>query len=60
MMRCDRCGKETHFLEKCTFCEKMVCRACEHASKNVEKTTRVVICKTCFGDVNKMKKFEHM
>jgi len=58
--RCERCSAETHFVEKCTFCKKYVCRGCEHAAKNIAKVNRIVICKTCFGDVKKMKEYEHM
>ncbi|MCX8205751.1 MAG: hypothetical protein N3H30_00800 [Candidatus Micrarchaeota archaeon] len=57
--RCERCGSETHLLEKCSFCGKYVCRQCEHAAKRVKKVTRVVICKGCFGDTKKMKEYEN-
>lgn len=58
--RCERCTSDTHFMEKCTFCERYVCRACIRASKNVKKVNRIVICKSCFGDISKMKKYENM
>lgn len=58
--RCERCNSDTHFLEKCTFCNKYICRKCIHAGKNVKKVTRVIICKSCFGDVKKMKEYENM
>ncbi len=58
--KCERCGRDTHFVQKCTFCGKWVCQSCVHASKNVEKVNRIVICKTCFGDASKMKAYENM
>jgi len=58
--RCERCGEETHFLEKCSFCGKYVCRKCIHAARNIKKVKRVVICKSCFGDANKVREYENM
>lgn len=58
--RCDRCSGETHFLEKCSFCGKYICRGCLHAARNIKKVMRVAICKSCFGDTKKMKEYENM
>ncbi len=58
--RCERCSDETHFLEKCTFCGKYICRNCLHTAKNLEKIKRVVICKGCFGDAKKIKEYDSM
>ncbi|VVB66778.1 Uncharacterised protein [Candidatus Gugararchaeum adminiculabundum] len=57
-MICERCSNQAYFLEKCNYCEKMVCRACEKSSKRRMKIKRYVICKTCWSDIKKRQKFK--
>ncbi len=47
-------------LEKCEMCGKMICRDCEKSSKKVSKTKRSIICKDCWGDMEKRKKWKSM
>ncbi len=60
-MKCKRCSKEAHYLEKCNYCEKEVCRACQKSSRNAKNTARKrerrVICKTCWGHIPSRKTF---
>jgi len=45
-------------LDKCGSCGKAVCKSCEKSAKRVKKVTRVVICKDCWGDLKKRKRFK--
>ena len=44
-------------MEACTGCSRMVCRNCQKASLTASKTKRLVMCKDCWGDIKKRKKF---
>lgn len=57
---CERCKREAHYLEYCDYCEpkKRVCRSCQKSSKTASKTQRLVICKTCWGNIKKRKAFK--
>ncbi len=57
-MICDRCSESMHFLEKCEYCQKMVCVNCEKSAKRVRKLRRLVICKTCWGNLKSRKLFK--
>jgi len=52
-MFCQRCKKETYFLEKDLYCGRNVCNACVKSSKRPVRTLHVVICKDCWGDLKK-------
>ncbi len=54
---CARCGKQSAKLEECDYCKKRLCIACIKSSKR-KKVGRLHICKDCWGDVRKMKKFK--
>lgn len=47
-----------HFLEKCEYCQKMVCVNCEKSAKRVRKLRRLVICKSCWGNLKSRKLFK--
>ncbi|MFH1095478.1 MAG: hypothetical protein V1728_04640 [Candidatus Micrarchaeota archaeon] len=57
-MICERCSQQGHFLEKCEYCSRMVCLACEKSSKRVKKTKRFVICKDCWGNLKTRSRFK--
>ena len=58
MTKCERCGKEEHYLEQCMGCSKYACRACQKASKSASKIRRLIICKTCWTAIPKRRKWE--
>ncbi len=57
-MICERCSNETYMPEKCNYCGKMLCRDCHKSSKNSKKEGRLVICKSCWGNLGKRGKFK--
>ena len=57
-MICERCSAQVYMLDKCSSCGKEVCKSCEKSAKRVKKVTRVVICKDCWGDLPKRKRFK--
>jgi len=56
--KCERCGKEAHYREKCNSCNKYVCRSCNKSSKSASKTERLIICKDCWGKIPKRRVWE--
>ncbi|MBI5061854.1 MAG: hypothetical protein HZB67_06115 [Candidatus Aenigmarchaeota archaeon] len=57
-MKCDRCAKETHWLEQCFYCNRRVCRSCEKSTKVIKKRERKIICKDCWGKMDKRRDFK--
>ncbi|MFH1448723.1 MAG: hypothetical protein ABIG39_07715 [Candidatus Micrarchaeota archaeon] len=57
-MICERCSEETHRPEKCNYCSRNLCRKCEKSSKNTKKEGRLVICKSCWGNIERRKVFK--
>ena len=57
-MKCERCGLDAHSMEPCDYCGKKVCRACAKSSRTVAKTIRRVICKDCWSNIPKRRKFK--
>ncbi len=57
-MNCERCGKETHFLQRCDYCGRRVCRACEKSGKVTSEHEHLLICKDCWTRTDKRKKFK--
>ena len=55
---CDRCKNETHFSEKCNFCDRRICRDCLKSQKRLHKLERMTMCKTCWGDLGKRSRFK--
>jgi len=57
-MICERCGREVHFLEKCEYCNRKICASCVKSSKKLSRVRRIVICKDCWGEMEKRKAFK--
>ncbi|MFH0714107.1 MAG: hypothetical protein V1722_05745 [Candidatus Micrarchaeota archaeon] len=59
--KCQRCSKETHYLEVCNYCDKPICRSCQKSARTATsasgKKERLVICKTCWGKMPVRKTF---
>lgn len=55
---CQRCKKERHYLETCYTCSRNVCQYCQKSGKSASKTERLIICKDCWSDLKKRKKWE--
>ncbi|MEM4272461.1 MAG: hypothetical protein QXH30_02630 [Candidatus Bilamarchaeaceae archaeon] len=58
IMVCERCGKQTAKLEACSYCKKMCCISCEKSSKKPDRLTKLIICKSCWGNMEKRRKFK--
>ena len=57
---CERCKRETPFMEVCDYCSRKICRACEKAGATHSKILHTIICKGCWGDLRKRKKFKSL
>lgn len=55
---CERCGKQTAKLDRCSYCGRLLCVACIKSAKRVRKITRLYICKDCWGKISVRKKFK--
>lgn len=58
MLNCELCSNTVTVPERCEYCSKMACRTCQKSSKRVGKVKHLVICKGCWGDMDKRKKFK--
>jgi len=58
MVRCERCKDEGYVLEKCNFCNRKICKNCTKSSKNLSKLERSVICKDCWSNMPKRKRYK--
>lgn len=62
-MKCERCLKDNHYLERCSMCGKACCKQCQHDSKtkNTEygRKVRLVCCDTCWTNPETKKKYEN-
>ena len=58
VLSCDRCKREIFKMEKCAYCNRQICSRCMKSSQRIKKTTRLVICKDCWGDMSKRKIFK--
>ncbi|MCX6767717.1 MAG: hypothetical protein NTY90_03245 [Candidatus Micrarchaeota archaeon] len=58
LLNCERCGKETHFLEPCHPCGRRVCRACQKSGKLLSTHERRLICKDCWTKMDKRMAFK--
>ncbi|MBI3588459.1 hypothetical protein HY095_04655 [Candidatus Micrarchaeota archaeon] len=57
-LKCERCGRDAYYMEKCDYCSRNVCRPCQKSSLTASKTERKVICRDCWGDTKKRKAFK--
>jgi hypothetical protein len=56
---CERCKDEIYKNEVCSYCEKKICNNCIKSSMRVQKVTRLVICKDCWGNIKKRTAFKN-
>ncbi|MDE1871236.1 MAG: hypothetical protein KGI06_03285 [Candidatus Micrarchaeota archaeon] len=56
---CERCKSEIYKYEACSYCSKKICNNCIKSSMRVQKTTRLVICKDCWGNTKKRNAFKN-
>jgi hypothetical protein len=54
---CERCGNQSAKLERCDYCGRKICYSCIKSSKR-KKVGRLYICKDCWGNIQKRKKFK--
>jgi len=54
---CKRCGKQTAKLQTCGYCKSKICYSCIKNSKR-KKIGKRYICKTCWTDMSKRKKYK--
>ena len=56
--KCERCGKAAYIIEPCDYCSRKICRACVKSSARESKIKRNVICKDCWGNIPKRRKYK--
>lgn len=54
---CKRCGKQTAKFQNCGYCKMKICYSCIKNSKR-KKIGKRYICKTCWTDMKKRKKYK--
>ncbi len=55
---CERCKREIYRFDVCDYCGRKICNSCVKSSQTVTKTVRLIICKDCWGDMNKRKRYK--
>ncbi|MGI0100334.1 MAG: hypothetical protein ACREBH_01245 [Candidatus Micrarchaeaceae archaeon] len=56
---CERCKREIYKNEACNYCGKKICNSCVKGSQRVQKVTRLVICKDCWGNMKARGAFKN-
>ena len=56
---CERCKKEIFKYEECNYCKRKICHNCMKVSQKVSKIQRLVMCKDCWGNIEKRTKFRN-
>ena len=61
IVKCQRCGKKTAKVERCSYCGRYICHSCIKASKRVKRrdVLRLVICKDCWGKMEYRKMYRN-
>ena len=59
MFTCDRCKREVYRYEKCNYCGRKIGNECMKASQKASKTIRLVICKSCWSDLEKRTNYKN-
>lgn len=60
LQTCERCKKQTHMLDRCNSCSKLVCESCKKSSKRAQRIKKLFICKDCWSNMAARKKFKSM
>ncbi len=58
LQTCERCKKQVAKADRCNYCERLICESCKKSSKRASKTVKLFICKDCWSDMKKRKKFK--
>ena len=59
-VRCERCKTEVYKTEYCNYCGRTICNSCmKSSSRGNPKPNRLVICKDCWGKMQKRRSFKH-
>lgn len=56
---CERCKREIYRFETCNYCSRKICNACMKASQKASKLNRLVICKSCWSELNKRTNYKN-
>ncbi len=56
--KCERCSDEDYYFEKCNYCKRTVCKHCIKSGATATKTERRIICKDCWGNKRRQKRFQ--
>ena len=56
---CERCRKEVYLYEQCNYCNRKIGTECEKSSQRIGKTLRLVICKDCWGIMERRMAFKN-
>ncbi len=55
---CERCGEKTAKLDECNYCNRSACVSCIKSSKRAGKGEKLRICKDCWSNMRKRKRFK--
>ena len=50
---CERCKREVFKHLKCDYCGRSICNDCIKSSARATKTSRLIICKSCWSSIPK-------
>ncbi len=57
---CERCKREVFKFVVCDYCKRKIGNECIKSSKRKTKTTRLIICKDCWGQMPRRKSYKSM
>ncbi len=57
-MICERCSNEIYKYDVCNYCNRKVCFSCVKSQKKISPTERAYICKDCWSNLKRRKKYK--
>jgi len=54
---CTRCGNQTAKLDRCDYCNRVICFPCIKSQKR-KKIGHRIICKSCWSNINKRSMYK--
>jgi methionyl-tRNA synthetase len=54
---CARCGNQTAKLDKCDYCNRVICNTCIKSQKR-KKIGHRIICKSCWSNMTKRSMYK--
>jgi hypothetical protein len=57
-MICERCKRDIHKYDTCNYCSRKICFNCVKSQKKISATERAYICKDCWSNTKRRKKYK--